>query len=509
MDLLYNKQRIILVLILVILLLYSYTGELVAYNEGKGWDGDMYCDIIQNFDTLILTKGIDAYHMTRFLPFALIHYILIILNIPITTETAILSSKIFNFISIAILILYFFKLSKLMSWDWKCEIIAFSFTFYNSYVLKFFGYNPITCDCFGLLLSYLAVYFFFANKRFCGFVVGAIALMSWPILSILVFILFLFPRNSVEMVCNSDKNNETIYKTIRLFFITFVPVAGLICCSYLKFRHPDWNFFHFYFEISVYKGMQDSIIVSLSLLAVSLFYFYATKSLKVDYMGMLKAIMTTPILIRVLVAGTLFIICYKILISLGKEAVFSPMGQFLIMLRHPATDIFIFLESPFIYLGLFFILILLCWKEIVAQVCNKYGISYYIILLIALLFILETETRKLTSFYPIMLVPLIECLKRMRLKRSVVYAIPIVCIISSFFWFSINTINIEEAFNCSYDTYWRFPAQRYYMFFGPWQNHNVYLVTILIEVFFIFSIVFLYRKGILTEKTSTPNAELH
>jgi len=82
-------SRILMCIILLILIVISFTGELVAFNDGKGWDGEIYYNIIENFDNLIINNGIDAYHMNRFFPFAIVHYILKLLNIPITVDSAI------------------------------------------------------------------------------------------------------------------------------------------------------------------------------------------------------------------------------------------------------------------------------------------------------------------------------------------------------------------------------------------------------------------------------------
>lgn len=48
---------------------------------------------------------------------------------------------------------------------------------------------------------------------------------------------------------------------------------------------------------------------------------------------------------------------------------------------------------------------------------------------------------------------------------------------------NINTDGIAEAF-ATYDinVYLQMPAQRYYMFQGPWQSHQMYMLIIIIEI---------------------------
>lgn len=493
-----TNQRLILLIILFFILLFNFTSELVAVNNGVGWDGTIYYSVIKDFDSLITNHGIDSYHMTRTLPFVIIHYALEFLGIDVNETTAVLGARVYNFSLIILLVIYFFKISKELKWDQKSELIAFSFVFFNFPVLKFFGYNPVSCDCTALVLSYMAVYYYLRNNKIAQTFIGLLSLVAWPILSAIIFVLVLFPRNFVENINYSDKRQVWIAHILRLTFITFIPVVSLSFMLIIKYRHPELDLLYFY-EI-VNRGSLSLIIVLLSLLSVSVFYYFSTKILYVNWIGVFKSILDKHILIPIVLSGILFATIYSLIGKLGGEAGYSSMGQFLIMLKYPATDVFIFWETPFIYLGLFFLLVLFCWQDIVSYVRENFGIGYYLLLILALIFIMDIETRKLESFYPLFLIPLIQCLRKKDIKWNVAFMIPIICLILSFFWFHINVPGIEDAFNEHYSNYWKFPAQRYYMFHGPWQSHLVYFITITAEIAIIFAIWLLYKKGILTSE---------
>ena len=493
-----TNQRLILLIILFIILLYNFTSELVAVNNGVGWDGIIYYSVIKDFESLIINHGIDSYHMTRTLPFVIIHYALEALGIDINETTAVIGSRVYNFLLIILLVIYFFKISKVLMWDQKSELLAFSFVFFNFPVLKFFGYNPVSCDCTALVLSYIAVYYYLRKNKVAQTFIGLMSLVVWPILSAIIFILVLFPCNSVEDIDNSDKRQMWITRLLRLAFISFIPVVSLSFMLIIKFRHPDLDLLHFYKIIN--RGSLNLLLVLLSLLSVSVFYYFSTKILYINWIGVFKSILDKHILIPIALSGFLFAIIYSLIGKLGGEAGYSSMGQFLIMLKYPATDIFIFLETHFIYLGLFFLLVLFCWQDIVSYVRTDFGIGYYLLLILALMFIMDIETRKLESFYPLFLIPLIHCLRKKNIKWNVAFMIPIICLILSFFWFHINVPGIEDAFNEHYSNYWKFPAQRYYMFHGPWQSHIVYFVTITAEIAITFAIWILYKKGLLTSE---------
>lgn len=229
-----------------------------------------------------------------------------------------------------------------------------------------------------------------------------------------------------------------------------------------------------------------------AVIACMAFYWVATKYISVNWKTVWKEISVR----RVLLSGIVFVVIYKLTEIFGKgnsllssEMVsnqFSVLNELGSMGQFPMTDILIFVETPFIYLGLFMVFIIVFWKSICYEVTNSYGIGYFFVLLLALLFLADIETRKLTTFYPIMLVPLMDIINKLDIKRWAVGLLVAVQSVLSFFWFNINVQGIQEAFEvCTTEEYMKFPAQRYYMFQGPWQSHEVYFAAITVELLLI------------------------
>lgn len=488
-------QRLLLSLLLIVLLLFSFTGELVPYNEGLGWDGVIYYEIIRDFDKLIFNHGIDTYHMNRFLPFAIIHYGLSLFNIPINVPNALLGAKILNALVLLLLLHYFFRISNLLRWTQSVELIAFSFVFFNFPVLKLFGYYPILCDCSALLLSYAGIYYYLKKSIVGEIFIGLLGLVTWPILSAILFVLALFPRTEVKMARTNDHVQIKISWIIRLFYIV-PPLLWALYGILLFLRHPGIDLIHY---LCANRGSVSVYFVYLSLLTTSLFYIISTRVLVVDWHYIWVCILNKKVLLKLFLSGCLFYFIYSSIQSMGGEKFFFTLSQqMLILLKYSSSDPLIFLETHFLYLGLFFVILLLCWKSVVMHVCKNYGIGYFFALLIALIFVLEIETRKLESFYPILLIPLMGHLSTIKLKKSVIAIIPFICLILSFFWFQINVPGIAESFNQPYETYFDFPAQRYFMFFGLGQSHIVYLLSFIVEIILTLSVVLLYKRGILS-----------
>lgn len=485
--------RFVLIGILTCILIHSFFGELIPYNGGLGWDGVAYYGITRDFHNLIMSHGIDKYYMSRFLPFAVIHSVLWICEIPVTVENALLGAKVLNCFSLILLTIYFFKLSALLKWNLKSEILAFSFVFFNYPVLKHFGYYPLGTDCVALLFSYAGIFYYFSHNLKGQIVIGLLSLVTFPIVSAVLLILALFPRDPVRPLEKEDKLSLIISKVLRFVFVC-IPVMFFVLRIYLNRLNVPEMFV-------TTRGDSGPFIGCASLLSVVVFYYLSTLCLVANYRNLIIKIFNKRNCFKILIGIFFFYVLFECLRLVGGPTERHNLFlQFMGMYTYSQSDIFIFLETPFIYLGLFPLLVMLSWNSIFESVRKEFGIGYFVVMILFLIMLMDIETRKLVAFYPILLIPLINYIQTLNLKKQVILIIPFVCLLTSFFWFNINTPDINDAFEQPIATYVNFPAQRFFMFHGLWQSHSVYLVTILIEIFLGVLIYALYKKGMLTHR---------
>lgn len=491
-------QRLLLCAMLAVLILYSFTGETIPHNEGLGWDGTRYYYFMVHFDELIFNHGIDSYRITRLLPFLIIRYVMQLVNVEMTVSNVLIASKIYNAFILVFLLIYFFKLAKVAMWNRYTEIIAFSFVFFNFPVLKFFGYYPLLADCSALLLSFMAVYYFYVKNYIGMLVVALLSLVTWPILSVVVFVLAVFPRDSVERIHTNSQLQQLISLLVRSIFVFFVPFLFLFFALRLHLVYPEMDVYHYIYKCRFPINYWSALI---AIIGICFFYYFATKELNINWYKLFRAFLRKAVIARIILFAVLFVVIFREVTSLGGDAKWSLSNQILSMVSLPTTDFLIFLETHFMYLGLFFLLIVLRWNDVVVYVREKLGIGYFLVLLLSLLLLMDIETRKLTQFYPILLLPLMACVQKLKLKKSFHYMVPVVCLIGSFFWFNINTPDIAGAFNqpstfIDIDS----PAQRYFMFIGPWQSRTVYLIVSMVELTLFFVIYFMHKRGVLYEE---------
>ncbi len=493
----YNDKticRIFLLIIIFTIVLFNYTGEIVTLNDGAGWDGYSYRDMIINIDHLYFDRGISQYHCQRILPFLITHIIIKLSNLDFTNENIIFVSRIQNIFFLLLIVCCFFGISKQLKWKKQTEIIAFCFAFFNFHVLKFLGYVPIFTDMLALLLSYALIYYYLKKSNLGIIIVGLLGMLTWPIVSLLALLLFAFPSHKIELGDYKDKFSIIVNKGMQLFYSFFMPILFVFYCIYrFKIKHVDT-----FYDVFYIRSASHWIVFIIAVISYIIFFWFSSTTLKSDWYSHLKICLKRQSLLRIICSIIVFVLLFKGTQYFGYKGQFSIVNQFAQMCQLPITDILIFLETPALYLGLFFVVTLFLWKKICNEVAIHFGFSYYLILLLAFFFLADIETRKLTAFYPVILLPLANVINRMKLRHSVVLAVVIIQLIVSFFWFHINVPGINEAFETmSFDVYMEFPAQRYYMFQGPWQSHEVYYFVLLGEIIVMSIIGYLHHKNIL------------
>lgn len=470
----------------------------MALNEGAGWDGTDYREMVLHLEDLIPNNGIDKYHMHRLFPFAFVYYGIKGLGFDLNNYNALIGCSIANFICICLTVFYFFKISRFVKWSLQVELMGFAMSFINVPILKIAGYYPFLTDYMAYLLSYMTVYYFITHNTPKLCITGLVSLFTWPLLGVVVYFLALFPRDSVKSIHKQYGYYSKINKIIQLFFVLWIPVLFWL---FVMKQYVTGNSL---VDDVFFRKPVNYYIVFLASLFVSFFYYRAVRFVDIDWKRLFSNLFQLKQMLVMLFGATVFYIFYNMIEFYGAPAMHSMKVQLLGFLVYPMSDIAIFVESHFIYLGLFFVLILLLWKPIFHE-AEKYGIGMVLVLVLALLFLVDIETRKLVSFYPVLLFLLMNVLSRSKFKAWVPYLFVLVSMILSFFWFPINVDGIQQAFErVANDQVGReglslFPAQRYFMFFGPWQSHVVTYIALIIEIFIMCFIFVLHKRGYIYE----------
>lgn len=483
-------RRIALVLLTLCLMQVTYWGEKIPLQDGAGWDGQLYREFVMHFDTMLINAEIDAYHMHRILPFAISHLAMHLSGLPSTPANAMTVSIVMNQLVVILCMLVLFRIADRRQWRAETELIAFSSIFFSVSVLKMWGYYPFLTDPLTLLLSLLACLHYVERKHWWLFVDGLLAMLTWPMLSLVVLLLLMFPMP----VASADQYIQEPCPVFRRLMAAYYPLMFLLFVVYKQHTHPGIAFS----EMFTMRPMSGIVLTVVAVLTTGAFYWLVTRWITPNWRHLLRLLLQRKSLLRIVIAFVAFVAVYKLMEWNSAPARFSVAQQFGQMAQLPASDWLIFLESPFVYLGPFFLLIVSLWPSVCRRVSHNETIGLLFVVLLALLFVVDIETRKHLSFFPFLLLLVMDNLNEMHLRRWVAPLFAVCSLFMSAFWLTINADGMQQALSSySMDQYLRFPAQRYFMFYGPWQSHQVYVVGLFALFVVLFAIGFLHRKHLI------------
>jgi hypothetical protein len=338
------------------------------------------------------------------------------------------------------------------------ETLGFILLFCSFPVLKVTWYEPWVTDLFALVLGIGQVNYFLRQDKYKLYLISLIGGFVWPTLWLTGLLLIFLPEDGV------------IRKEKKLRFQTWhlLPVA-LFGALFV--------YLYFNFSIREDKGLGELIRNLLSLLAVLAFAYGVWRGSRLDLQAnwnLIQKRLKSPAMVGLFLSlGGLYLVIF--LMAVG-EPLFTPQQFAMNLLIRPLQWPFNFLVNHFLYFGLLLPAAIVFYDRVFKKVCEL-GIGYTVVFFLMLVLALNSESRMVINYVPFLLVPLLKGVKRYHIIMKDLYIILGINLLLSKFWYTINVPGILEAFE-TYDTevYLRFPAQRYFQHFGPWQNPWMYVL---------------------------------
>ncbi len=489
--------RVILLSVLLFIVSLSFLGEKVAKDDGIGWDGEIYLETIQHFSNKIISHGYTQYGIHRILPYGLLNLTFKLFDIPITTRSALIGGAILDIIALFFCVCYFFRISTFLNWKSSSEIIAFSSLFYSYPILKVLGYYILQSDIFAFLLGLMLVYFFIVNQRKSLVVCGIVGAFIWPVASLCAFALAFFPRNPLTIYQSfTGRKDKFSYWTIYLS-LALIPVLFWIY----------WAIRSGYLLIAINNGRLLTILILFVTSLCSTFYLgYVIRPFRLarsEVFALFKSKETWGrFLLFLLFLFGVYALC-RFLASdeVGAVSVYSLTKRVLLSgMNYPLSNV----ESFFVFYGPVILIILFCWPKICFFISNK-GLGYFFIIALGIFFSLDSEARISFMFLPFFIIPAMEYIDSISWRYWVPVTYMAICIVLSHCWFPINVDGMDCYLSWeNLNHYGEFPAQRYFMFTGRWQNREIYILFIIVT-FLVASVLYLGKRNKWFIEDSLPN----
>ena len=467
--------RPLLIIITCLLFFLNFKGEIIPVNNGMGWDGRLYAYYTAQLDSAIQEKRINEYRFQRILMSVVLNKSMKAMNIEFSVDNTVMAFKVFNLLFLLIALLYYFLISRKLGFTPLNEMLGLAALFWCFPILKIPGFNPIITDVGAFSLGIMVVYHFLCNHRIVNIFLILLGSFVYP--TFLLFgLLIIFPRESY-----SSKDNA--YRPERLILPSLYLLVFLV--AYFGYQN---DFSDTYADVNPTnsKALWLSILIALA-------YCYFIGAFLPDFKRTKEIFQKINWLYLIPIIGIFVIIRYLTHNYASPQPQQMSTGRYIInIMKQSVANPGVFIVAHIIYFGWLPILLIWLKKPIVTTIrANGYGLS---ILLAGVGFMsLGSESRQLINFYPLFVILVIMSLQNIKaINQIVVFGFAFSSLLLSRFWYVFGSGDISKNLL-------KYPAQRYFQFFGPWMSNEAYLQNLLITGFVFLVFLILQKTGYLFE----------
>ena len=305
-------------------------------------------------------------------------------------------------------------------------------------------------------------------------------------------ILKYMPSQSIietDMISQKDKIEMRLLKVI----ITLsVPLSACLLIADSVINSGSIMKFKAFYSGEFFKNLY---MLAISLICVSIYFWYMLRPIILVPSKQVKIFLNLLELHKIMAFIAIFLYLHALInfLSNGTELVSTWQMIIMRLIIPPTVDPFNFIVTSFMYYGPCILFLLFYWDNVLNYV-NRMGYSYFILIMMGVIMLINTESRHLTTFLPMFIIPVLKYLNesqigKMNITKSLIFLISSILI--SRCWYHINVPGIETAFANGW--LMQFPAQRYFMSQGPWMSHHMYFVFLIITLVFAGALILSHK----------------
>ena len=455
-------------------------GERIEVRGGLGWDGYWYAKWARDFYQEIFVNRVDTYYIQRILPSATAHYVLRLLNKPLTDPQVMRAFAIMSVGMFGVMGYVWGLVAGVLRISPRGRWFGFAGLFLNYVTLKHTFYVPVTTDVSAYCLGMLMIHAYLTGRTIWLTVLTGIGAFVWPLTVQVGALLILFPRRESE---SSDLPPPWGLHLIAAAAGTVVATIGMVYAEQLGPSLANGLVQPLYLR-PIHRLLLVSYVVAAVYLCAGAAILLRSRRLTDwrEYVGRQK--LANIALLAVIVGGARFLQAQW---SNGHH--FFGMSEMLgITALTAVTKPGVFLVTHAAYYGPFFLLAMFLWRP-VCRLIHQQGVGLTLAVLLAFLLSLNSQSRYWINVF-VMVIPFIVKATDDLHWRPAQYGLVVgLCILFSKFWLPMNGGPYT-------DRQFEFPDQLMFMTHGPWISHLMYAVqgaVILASAFVLYRYCFRTR----------------
>jgi len=465
--------------------------EYIPLNSGFGFEGySVYLPLTKQFDQLV--RQLDGYSIQRILPFSVAWVLLKLFN----SGGAITDSQVFNFwiglnyIELVLICYIWHRLASCLKLSFIAAFSGFTILTFNFATAKLDYYYNFNYDRLALLFGLLLLYNYINKNKFAFTVFSILSTAVWPSFLVLNIILLIFPAKSINKIAADTKQVKKIDYSIAVivstaviasFFTVYLtgninrradlapPVDALLPVSILLAGV-------FMFAVVLYVMQNTNVLTNIA------------GHFKIDFSGILALFL----MISAYIVLTKFIANPGAVNRLNLAEFVSNVATGAI--QRPLQ----FVAAHTLYFGPG-IFLLFALRRQVTIVLQSHGVGLTLLAIIAALQFLNSESRQMINLLPLIALIVAQAVEIIHADYKFLTMFVCSSLVLSKFWLTINPVPSDlpsgafSYFPMIGDSQ-LFPAQKYFMNFGPWMSTQMLLIQSAVVVLLCLGIYLTIRK---------------
>jgi hypothetical protein len=450
-------------------------GEKIPRNGGFGFEAfSVYKPIAERFPEFLAERRIDSYSIQRIFPFALAHYTLRALGLPLKAYTILGFFEVYNAVLLVGLVALWLAVARGEGISERGQWLGFLALIVNFAILKLNFYYPVSYDQTALVLGMAALFFYLRDSLAGLFAVSVVGLAVWPTTIVFHSVLLLVPRSRPLPVRPGPPARATV-GLIR------IAVAAVLYVFYWIYFVDWWR----------PVGLANVVLplLPLAFLGVWVYLFRGLRALvgTVDA-GRLETwreLFRFPPRARI-AAFLLFVAAYLVLVRLLASDARPRLAadHFVANVTFGATTRPLqFVVAHVLFFGPVVLLTFLLWRSVCSRL-HTLGAGLTLVCAIGVLQSVNCETRQLMNLWPFFILPTVLAVEERRLPPAFFWTVAAFSVLLSKCWLWINYAlpTLGDAARTFPNTreFLSFPDQIWFMNFGPWMSNQMLAVQALV-----------------------------
>ncbi|MDQ3973180.1 MAG: hypothetical protein M3276_02390 [Actinomycetota bacterium] len=427
-----------------------FFAELLPVREGLGWDGSAYGAIAKNFSALVFGNELTSYRIQRVLPSGLVHLGLRVFDPSYSTQSVVEGFRILNIMVLVASAYLWVGIATRLQLGRSARWAGFIGLFVNFANLKFSLYYSTLTDTAAFALSLLMLFFYLGDRPVGLLATAAMGAFVWPTVFYSAIVLFVLPYRPRDPHWQEGSRSRRFATALSC-----VAAGGAV----------GWALYAHVVEGKVVSApatvWEPALPLSVSLMA--LYIFLAVRPLVWLDMGELRGVR----LQRIAFGGTLLIGVKLVQWSLAGPSGESTTARVIDnIVLEPLARPLIFIVAHVMYFGPLVFVTIFLWKRVALHI-GEYGVGLRIVMLAFVVLALASESRILVNAWPFFVVFTAKAVDDLNWGTVPVWGLAAMSFAVSRAWLSVNRGSLEGERLA-------FPAQFYFMNFGPWMSMASY-----------------------------------